>query len=101
MAAAPVAGGLLVAVPLAFNVSFGMLAARFDHPDVLRRPTREILSALRAGGTGLVLTWWAFALTVLAMVPLAVELSSALPGADPSMLALATVTGVLAAAVQP
>jgi hypothetical protein len=26
-------------MPVAFNVAFGMLAARFDYPDILRRPT--------------------------------------------------------------
>jgi hypothetical protein len=100
MSAATVAGLLLIAVPIAFNAAFGMLAARFDYPDVLRRPTGEVLAAFRAGGTGLVLTWWAFALTAVAMVPLVVVLSSALGDADPTLLALTTATGVLAAAVQ-
>src|SRR5215210_3504956 len=100
MSATTPAGVLLIAVPIAFNVAFGTLAARFDYPDVLRRPTREVLAAFAAGGTGLVLTWWAFALTALAMVPLVVLLSGALAGADPTLLALTTTTGVLAAAVQ-
>src|SRR5215218_6454284 len=100
MSAATVAGLLLVLVPIAFNVAFGMLAARFDYPDVLRRPTGEVLAAFRAGGTPLVLTWWAFALTAVAMAPLVVVLSSAIGDADPTLLALTTVTGVLAALVQ-
>jgi hypothetical protein len=91
---------VLIAVPIAFNVAFGLLAARFDYPDVLRRPTGEVLAAFAAGGTRLVLMWWAFALTALAMVPLAVLLSGALAGADPVLLSLVTATGVLAAAVQ-
>lgn len=100
MSAATLAGLLLIAVPIAFNVAFGMLAARFDYPDVLRRPTTEVLAAFHAGGTRLVLTWWAFALTAVAMVPLVVLLSSAIGDAGPPLLALTTVTGVLAAAVQ-
>jgi hypothetical protein len=100
MSVATVAGLLLIAVPVAFNVAFGMLAARFDYPDVLRRPTAEVLGAFRAGGTRLVLTWWAFALTAVAMVPLVVVLSNALRDADPTLLSLATTVGVLAAAVQ-
>ena len=36
-----------------------------------------MLAAFRAGGTGLVLTWWAFALTAVAMMPLVVLLSHA------------------------
>jgi hypothetical protein len=94
------AGLLLIAVPLAFNVAFARLAARFDYPDVLRRPTAEVLAAFRAGGTPLVLTWWAFALTALLMVPLVVLLSSALDRADPALLSVVTTTGVLAALVQ-
>jgi len=38
-------------MPVAFNVAFGMLAARFDYPDILRRPTDEVLSRFEAGGT--------------------------------------------------
>jgi hypothetical protein len=29
------AGLVLIVLPIAFNVAFGMLAARFDYPDVL------------------------------------------------------------------
>src|SRR5262249_25638369 len=102
MSAATAAGVLLILVPLAFNVAFALLAARFDYPDVLRRPTAEVLERFRAGGTGLVTLWWAFALTAVAMVPLTVVLSGALrdPGADPTLLSLTTTVGVLAALVQ-
>jgi len=41
-------------MPVAFNVAFGMLAARFDYPGILRRPTGEELSRFESGGTGLV-----------------------------------------------
>ena len=100
LSATTLAGLLLIAVPVAFNVAFGVLAARFDYPDVLRRPTAEVLAAFSAGGTRLVLTWWAFALTAVAMVPLVVVLSSAIGDADATLLELATATGVLAALVQ-
>lgn len=93
-------GLLLIAVPLAFNAAFALLAARFDYPDVLRRPTHEVLAAFRAGGTPLVLLWWAFALTAVLLVPLVVLLPRAIGGAKPGLMALATTVGVLAAAVQ-
>jgi hypothetical protein len=98
--AATVAGLLLIAVPLAFNAAFAALAARFDYPDVLRRPTAEVLERFAAGGTSLVLLWWAFALTAVAMVPLVVLLSSALADADATLLSVATTVGVLAGVVQ-
>ena len=46
MSVATLAGLLLIAVPLAFNGAFALLAARFDYPDVLRRPTADVLAAL-------------------------------------------------------
>jgi hypothetical protein len=97
---ATVAGLLLIAVPLAFNAAFALLAARFDYPDILRRPTADVLARFRDGGTPLVLTWWAFALTAVLMAPLVVVLSRAIDDADPTLLALATTVGVLAALVQ-
>ena len=95
------AGGLvLIGVPLAFNAVFAGLAMRFDYPDVLRRPTADVLARFRAGGTSLQLLWWAFALTAVLLAPTVVLFAAALPGADPTLLSVATTLGVLAAAVQ-
>jgi Domain of unknown function (DUF4386) len=94
------AGLLLIAVPLGFNALFALLAARFDYPDILRRPTADVLARFRAGGTSLVLLWWAFALTAVLMVPLVVLLSRAIDDADGTLLAIATPLGVIAALVQ-
>jgi hypothetical protein len=95
-----VAGLVLILLPIAFNVAFGLLSARFDYPDVLRKPTHEVLARFREGGRSLVLLWWAFALTALALAPAVVLLSDAIGDADSTLLAVATVTGVLAALVQ-
>jgi hypothetical protein len=54
MSAGTVAGVLLIGVPLAFNAAFALLAARFDYPDILRRPTDEVLERFRQGGTAFV-----------------------------------------------
>jgi hypothetical protein len=94
------AGAFLIGLPLAFNLVFGLLAARFDYPDILRRPTGEVLAAFRAGGTPLVLLWWAFAATALLLAPLAVLTAAALRGADATLLTLSLVIGVVAALVQ-
>lgn len=100
MSAVVWAAALLVLLPIAFNVAFAALAATFDYPDVLRRPTHEVLALFRSGGRRLILTWWAFALTAIALVPLAVLVSAALPDSDPTVRALATAVGVLAGVVQ-
>ena len=94
------AAALLVLLPIAFNVAFAILASSFDYPDVLRRPTHEVLALFRAGGRRLILLWWGFALTAVALVPLAVLVSAALPDSDATLRTLATTIGVLAGAVQ-
>jgi hypothetical protein len=100
LSATTLAGLLLIGVPLAFNAAFALLAACFDYPDILRRPTPDVLTAFRAGGTSLVLLWWAFALTAVLLVPVVVLLSSAVSDADAKLLDVATIVGVLAALVQ-
>ncbi|MFN8157499.1 MAG: DUF4386 domain-containing protein [Candidatus Nanopelagicales bacterium] len=100
MSAVVWAAALLVVLPIAFNVAFAALAATFDYPDVLRHPTHEVLAKFRSGGRRLILTWWAFALTAVALVPLAVLVSAALPDSDPTVRTMATTVGVLAGLVQ-
>jgi hypothetical protein len=92
-----IAGLLLIAIPLAFNAAFAMLAARFDYPDILRRPTAEVLARFEAGGTSLVLLWWGFAMTAVLFAPLVVLVSAALADADSTLLGVTTTVGVLAA----
>jgi hypothetical protein len=95
-----VSGIALIALPIAFNLFFAVLSSLFGYPDVLRRPTGEVLARFRAGGSRLLLVWWGFALTAIAFAPVAVLLSAELAGADATLLTVATVTGVLAALVQ-
>lgn len=100
MSTSTAAGVLLVLMPLAFNASFALLASRFDYPDILRRPTDEVLARFREGGTKLVLTWWAFALTAVLFAPVVVLLAGAIGDADSTLLAVGATLGVLAALVQ-
>lgn len=93
------AGVLLIVLPIAFNVCFTLLARDFDYPDILRRPTAEVLDLFRAGGARLLLLWWVFALTAVLLAPLAVLLVSVLD-ADPVVLSIGATIGVLAALVQ-
>jgi hypothetical protein len=100
MSDATLAGALLVGLPLAFNGAFGLLAGRFDYPDILRRPTGEVLRRFREGGNSLVLIWWAFAMSALLLAPLVVLLAAASDGADGTLLAVGVTVGVLASLVQ-
>ena len=94
------AGVVLIATPVLFNVGLTLLGQRFDYPEILRRPTHEVLERFRAGGTSLVLIWWAFALSAVLFAALAVLLAVALGDADRTVVVLGAVFGVLASLVQ-
>ncbi|HYI45898.1 MAG TPA: DUF4386 domain-containing protein [Actinomycetota bacterium] len=93
-------GILLIVLPIGYNVLFTVLARSFDYPDILRRPTTEVLERFTAGGSKLLLTWWAFAMSAVLLAPTAVLVSATFTDANPTLLSLATVIGVLAALVQ-
>jgi hypothetical protein len=95
-----VAGITLIAVPILFNAGFALLAQRFEYPDVLRRPTQEVLARFRAGGRPLILIWWSFALSAVLFSALAVLFAIAVDDADPTVVILGGVIGVLASVVQ-
>ncbi len=90
---------LLIALPVAFNLAFLDLARAFDYPAILREPADTILRRFDAGGTALVLRWWAFFTTALLMLPLVALLSVAL-GARPALTAVTIVIGASAGLVQ-
>jgi hypothetical protein len=92
------AGVVLIVAPLWFNATFALLGRRFDYPDILRRPAEEILERFRAGGSSLILLWWAFMLSGLLFVAGAVLLGQAL-GFN-GVVVVATTFGVLAGLVQ-
>jgi len=93
-----VAGAFLIVAPLWFNATFAMLGKRFDYPDILRKPTTEILERFRAGGSSLILLWWMFMLSGLLFIPAVVLLGQALRFTG--VVPLAVTVGVLAGLVQ-
>ena len=100
MAIATAAGLLLIVSAVWFNVWFTVLARRFDYPDILRRPTDEILARFRAGGSALILTWWAFTVSGALFVGAVVLVFRALGTETPTASLLGLVVGVLAGLVQ-
>jgi hypothetical protein len=92
------AGVVLVVAPLWFNANFALLGRRFEYPDILRRPTAEILERFRAGGSGLILLWWTFMLSGLLLIAGAVLLGQVLGFSG--VVQVAMTIGVLAGLVQ-
>jgi Domain of unknown function (DUF4386) len=92
------AGVVLIVAPIWFNTNFALLGKRFDYPDILRRPTPEILDRFRAGGSGLIMLWWTFMLSGVLLIVTAVLLGQVL-GLSGVVL-VATTFGVLAGLVQ-
>jgi hypothetical protein len=88
----------LIALPLLFNVFYAALIVRFSYPGILRQPTAEILQRFRAGGSGLVLLWWGFAMSAVAFVPVAVLAGGLV--ADETLRTAVVAVGVLAGLVQ-
>jgi hypothetical protein len=88
----------LIVAPIWFNATFALLGKRFDYPDILRRPTEEVLERFRAGGPSLILLWWAFMLSGLLLIAAAILVPQALDAGalGPAM----TTVGVLAGFVQ-
>jgi Domain of unknown function (DUF4386) len=95
-----VTAAFLILVPIAFNATFFLLQRMFDYPDILRRPTDEILRRFRDGGPNLRLAWYGFALSALLFTPVPVLVLQVFDGSAPWYLPVATVVGVLAAFAQ-
>jgi hypothetical protein len=47
---------VLIVAPLWFNANFRLARQALRVPDILRRPTSEVLERFRAGGAGLILS---------------------------------------------
>lgn len=88
----------LIVVPILFNAFYFSLIARFSYPAILRKPTAEILSRFSAGGSGLILLWWGFAMSAVAFIPVAI-LSGGLV-ADETVRTAVVSVGILAGLVQ-
>ncbi len=93
-------GLLLIIVPLAFNVTFFLLQRAFEYPDILRKPTDYVLRRFQKGGSPLRQLWYAFAFSTIVFTPVPVLVEQVFQPGAPWFLAVGTVMGVLAGAVQ-
>jgi hypothetical protein len=95
-----ITGLFLILVPLAFNATFFRLQRTFDYPDILRRPTEEVLRRFHAGGPALRLSWYLFALSAILFTPVPVLVHALFGVSAPPWLVVGTTLGVVAAVMQ-
>ena len=95
-------GIAIVALAIGFNVPFALLAAKFNYPDILRRPVAEVLTAFAAGGPELVWIWYSFAISAIAMIPVAIAVGFGNDGwqARPGVAIGGAIVGTLAGMAQ-
>lgn len=95
-----ITGFVLIAVPIAFNVVFLALGRAFEYPDILRKPTDYILKRFAEGGSRLVTLWYAFSVTALLAVPMALLFQLVFSEQQPQLAAASAIIGVLSGLVQ-
>lgn len=95
-----VTGLFLIALPLAFNITFFALGRAFEYPDILRQPAETILQKFAAGGRQLVGLWYAFALTALLAIPVAFLFGQVFAAQQPALANVSIILGVLSGLVQ-
>jgi hypothetical protein len=95
-----ITGFVLIGLPIAFNLIFFALARAFEYPDILREPTDYILKRFADGGARLVVLWYAFAVTALLAVPMALLFQLVFIEQRPELAAASAIVGVLSGLVQ-
>ncbi len=92
-------GGLFIAGAIALFIPYNILIVIFEYPDILRQPTAIILSKFHEGGTSLIWTWFAFAITGIPLLPAYILLGQKLEHKT-SLARVATTIGVIGLIVQ-
>lgn len=93
-------GILLIVTPILLNVLFTLLGTTFDYPDILRKPTEEVLARFQAGGSNLIAIWYAMTITAAFFIPIVLLMSQLLKDQDSSNISFATTFGLVAGVVQ-
>lgn len=92
-------GILLIIGAIGLLVPYTMLTMHFEYPDILRQDTATILTKFHQGGSSLIFTWFAFALTGIPLIPAYIFMGRTLDQDSPWMR-VATNVGVIGLIVQ-
>ncbi|HEY9627787.1 MAG TPA: DUF4386 domain-containing protein [Coleofasciculaceae cyanobacterium] len=93
-------GLLLISLVLLLNIPYTLLIQTFEYDDILRESVDHVLTKFHAGGTPLILTWFAFGLAALLFIPASQLLHQILDRPDTPYLAIATFMGGLSGILQ-
>ncbi len=92
-------GILLIAGAIALFIPYTMLTIIFEYPDILRQDTATILTKFHNGGSSLIWTWFAFAVTGIPLIPAYIMIGQKLENRAP-LVRMATTIGVISLIVQ-
>ncbi|MGB3294731.1 MAG: DUF4386 domain-containing protein [Phormidesmis sp.] len=67
-------GILFILMVILSNIPYILLIQTFEYDDILREPVGNVLTKFQAGGTQLILIWFAFGLSALLLIPASVLL---------------------------
>lgn len=92
-------GALFIVGAIALLIPYTALTIIFEYPDILRQDTGTILTKFHEGGSRLIWTWCAFALTGLPLLPAYVMLGQELETKS-RVVRFATTIGIIGLVVQ-
>ena len=92
-------GFLLITGAIALLIPYTALTMLFEYPAILRQDTATILTKFHEGGTTLIWTWFAFAITGIPLIPAYILLGQQLEQKSP-LIRLATSIGIISLVVQ-
>jgi hypothetical protein len=92
-------GYLLITGAIALFIPYTILTIIFEYPAILRQDTATILTKFHQGGTNLIWTWFAFAITGIPLLPAYIILGQQLESKT-SWVRVATNIGIIGLVVQ-
>lgn len=93
-------GIILILLVVLLNIPYALLIQNFEYDDILRKPVGYVLTKFHAGGAGLILTWFAFGLAALLLIPASTLLHQVLACEDMPYLTTATAMGAISGILQ-
>jgi hypothetical protein len=92
-------GVLFLTGAIALFIPYTALTIIFEYPDVLRQDTGTVLTKFHEGGSTLIWTWFAFAITGIPLLPAYILLGQKLENKS-SLIRVATIIGIIGLIVQ-